>query len=66
MKHWLVFVSFYLPYERKFEYRVQARDQFRAIALARAQFKQEPTLKRRKLCDLRMTFRVEPMGVIEA
>lgn len=64
MKHWLVSVSFMLPYPREFTYRVQARDQWRAVALARASFKKEESLKRRKLCDLRMTFKVEPMGVI--
>ena len=65
MKHWLVFISFYLPYERKFEYRVEARNQFRAVALARNQFRKEPTMKGKRLAGVRMTFRVEPMGAID-
>ena len=64
MKHWLVTVEYMLPYPRKHTFRVEASHQFRAPAAALAAFKALPEIKRKKLCDLRMTFRVEPMGII--
>jgi hypothetical protein len=64
MFHWIVTVEFFLPYPRHFSYRVMARDQWRAVALARAQFKKPPQTKGRNLSDTSMLFRVEPLGKI--
>jgi hypothetical protein len=63
MKHWLVTVSFMLPYPREFTYRVQASHQLRAPAAALPLFKKD--MARKKLSGLRMSMKVEPMGVID-
>lgn len=63
-KHYLVEVSFYKPYERKFTYRVQASHQLRAPAAALKGLKAEPALKGKRLGDVSMGIRVTPMGTI--
>lgn len=64
-QHWLVTVSFMLPYPREFTYRVEATHQMRAPAAALPMLKKDPTLKGKRLGKIRMKFAVEPMGIIE-
>lgn len=52
MKNYLVTISAYLPYERKFEYREQGCNFGTAIKRAYKKFRKEEQIKRKKLTEI--------------